>query len=369
MGSGQDVSLVSSTDSPEEVQAALAETPVEKKTDPPAGDKPATDKPATDTPAADKPATDKVADPAPDAGTDGAETPTQRAEKASQSARARREAKIQSEIDKKIATREAARRDAEAEEARLAQLRADRAALEAEIALKKATPGTGDTPAQETPKPVLHELNADGTPKYANYEEWVDAVGQWHAAKATITAEQQRLKDKKESEQAERDRVERARLTRAEQNAVASYETKLDTFKTSTPDFDATLAAAQEAVQEIVDDLGDGALNVIDRYTVHDADHGPAIIHYLAQHPDEMRRIAEMPVPKQLAHLGRLDERLAAASPSAPARTERPPVSSAPDPISPVGGSPTSSTVPLEEESYQAYKARRDREERASRGR
>jgi hypothetical protein len=365
----QDISLVSSTDTPEQVQAALAETPVVEETKKPdAAAPPATD----DTAAADKAAADKAAADAAAAAketppADGEETAVQKAEKASKTARERRTEKIQSQIDKSIATREAARRDADAEEARVAALKAERAALEAELALKRATPPAPETPDAGAAKPKLADTQADGTPRYANYEEWVDAVGAWHAAKAQAASNQSVETLKQEQTQAERDRIDHARATRAEQNAVASYESKLDAFKTSTPDFDAVLTAAQEAVQEIVEDIGPDALHVLDTYTVHDAENGPAIVHYLSQHPDEMRRIAELTIPRQLAALGRLDERLAPAS-KKPAQRAKPPVSSAPDPITPVGGSPTSSSVPLEDEPYTVYKARREREERVARG-
>jgi hypothetical protein len=360
----QDISLVSSTDTPEQVQAALAETPVVEETKKPEAAAPpaADDKAAAEKVAADKAAADAAAKETPPA--DGEETAVQKAEKASKTARERRNEKIQSQIDKQIAARENARRDAEAEEARVNALKAERAALEAELALKKALPATD---AAAPPKPKLADTKADGTPRYANYEEWVDAVGEWHADRAKAVTTQSVETLKKEQTQAERDRIDHARAVRAEQNAVASYESKLDAFRTSTPDFDAVLSAAQEAVQEIVEDLGKDALHALDTYTVHDAENGPAIVHYLSQNPDEMRRIAELSIPRQLAALGRLDERLAPAS-KKPAQRAKPPVSSAPDPITPVGGSPTSSSVPLEDEPYPVYKARRDREERAARG-
>lgn len=368
----QDVSLVSSTDTPEQVQAALAETPVvETKPATPAADQAAADKAAADKATADKAAADAAAAAATPAGETppGEETAVQRAEKASSTARERRNAKIQSQIDENIAKRENARRDAIAEEARVQALRAEKAALEAELALKKATPTGTETPAPDAAigaKPVL--TNPDGSSNFANYEEWVDAVGAWHAKRAQAATDASVTAFKKEQEQAQRERIDRAQASRAEQNAVAGYESKLDAFKTSTPDFDAVMTAAQDAVQEIIADLGDQALHVIDTYTVVDAENGPAIVHYLSQHPDEMRKIAELTIPKQLAALGRLDERLASATPNKPARTPKPALSSAPEPMTPVGGSPTSSTVSLEDEPYPVYRVRREREERAARG-
>jgi hypothetical protein len=357
-----DITLVSSTDSDEQVAAALAgptaDTSAVKK--PAAPETPAPAAPATpevpatpETPAAEVP---PVVDPSAEPVVEPVVEPPKPETNSERRAR-----KIQAQIDDATRRKHDAARAADAEEARYKELKAKREALE-------ATPAA--VPAADK-RPQLADLNADGTPTYANYEEWVEASHVWSEEKATKAIATARTEIEaslvEKQTTADRARIEHDTAARAEQDALASYETHLVGFRATHADFDAVLASATEHVAELVEDYGPDVLNVVDRYAIYDADNGPAINHFLAAHPDELRRIVALPVPQQLAALGKLDERLNAAT-STPAPAARPAVSSAPAPIKPVGGSPTSSTVSPEDESYTAYKARREREERVARG-
>jgi len=81
---------------------------------------------------------------------------------------------------------------------------------------------------------------------------------------------------------------------------------------------------------------------------------------HLMQNPDQARAIANLPEHAAVAKIGML------AAQMAPVRR---PVSQAPPPITPVSGSSTKSSVPLDEVPYQDYRRIRESQIRANRGR
>jgi hypothetical protein len=371
-----DITLVSSTDSPEEVQAALTGKTVEAvKAENEAAAAAAKAAEPPPVPAA-KPAADAKAETPAEPAAPANETPEQKAERERTAPWQKRLNKIQTQIDEFTEKKHQTRREAEQEELRLANLRREAAELEAKLAAGKSatpapaaaadkTPTLSDAPS--VPAPKLEDLNADGSPKFKNYEAWMDAHSEWTIAEAARRSEAVAKRAAEEARNADRARIERATADRETQNALAHYGTRLEEFKTTHADFDAVVDAAQPIAQGIVEDLGPDAFAIIDRYTTVDADNGPGIVYYLAQHPAEMERIAKLSPPLQLAALGKIDARLEAAS--TPARPPvAAPVTKAPEPIKPVGSSPTTSGVAPDDEDYQAYKARRNAEERAARG-
>lgn len=383
-----DITIVSTTDSPEQVQAAL--------TGKPAAD-PAPATPSAETPAAATPA-DADAEPAtppaaPDADAAPAtppasETPEQKAEREAQeqltatraNRREKRKQSIQEEINELVARRGSVRRDVEAEEARIAELRAKREALEngttpaaaappaTPPATAPATPPAAGTPVFDKPQPKIDDKNEDGSAKYPNYDDWVIGLTNWSNERAEFIAEHKATEKLTAKERADRARIEHETAVRAQSETLATYQSKLAEFRKATPTFDADYQDAAEDIEAIQQELGPNSLDVIDLYTTRDADNGPAMVHYLVTHPDEMKRIAALPAPLQLAALGKLDGRFDDASPTA-RRPVAPPVTRAPEPIKPLGSSPTPAVTPdPDNETYEEYKARRNREELAAAG-
>lgn len=343
------VTLVSTTDSPEEVQAALTNKPVVV--------------PVEETPPAEPAATEET--PA-----ETAETPEDK-QAASEAGRllAKRKNKIQEQIDTEVRRKHEARLDAEAEEARLYELRRQRQELEA--AAKPATPEkpAGPTAADLAPlgraEPKLDAVDDAGTAKYATYEDYLSDHAVWTREEA-ILATRKVLDDDKVADRA---RIERDSTNRVVHERLADYNAHLEEFKKAHVDFDAVYENAKDAVQETLVGLGPNALRVIDGYTVFDAEDGPALTYYLLQRPDELKAIAMKAPPQQLVHLARLEAQIRPAGakrtgPSAVAAVE----TRAPAPIKPVGSGPTATTVSPDEESFQDYKARRNRELRARQG-
>jgi DNA repair exonuclease SbcCD ATPase subunit len=349
------ITLVSTTDSAEEVQAALTNKPVEKPAE----------KPAETDEAGEK----QAAPPA--------ETPEQEAERESReeaseagSALAKRRAKIQAAIDKDIQRKTAARLDAEAEEARVNELRRQREELEAAMPQREAQkadapPATPDGPLGR-PEPVLDAVDDKGNAKYANYEAYLSDHAVWTKEEAILAVR----KEVEQKELADRARIERDSTNRVVNERLAAYNANLETFKKTHADFDAAVEDAREEVQATLIGLGKDAMKVIDGYTIFDAKDGPALTYYLLKHPDELKGIAALPPPQQLVKLARLEERItptpAGAKKNGPSAVAA--ETKAPEPIRPVGSGPTATTVPLDEESFQDYKARRARELRAKQG-
>ena len=351
------ITLVSTTDSPEDVQAALTGKPVETKPEeqPAEGETPPEEKPAGETPAE----------------TEGeGETPAEK-QAASEAGRllAKRKNKIQEQIDAEIRRKHEARLDAEAEEARLHDLRRQRQELEAAapkppVAAAAATTTEPNAPLGR-PEPKLDALDDKGEAKYATYEDYLSDHAVWSREEAMLAARKVLDDDKV----ADRERIDRESTNRVVHERLATYNANLEEFKKAHVDFDAVFADAKDAVQETLVGLGPNALRVIDGYTVFDAEDGPALTYYLLKRPDELKAIAMKAPPQQLVHLARLEAHLRPAGakragPSAVAAVE----TRAPAPIKPVGSGPTATTVSPDEESYQDYKARRNRELRARQG-
>lgn len=348
------ITLVSTTDSAAEVQAALTNRPVV-----------ADEAAESDAPEQDAPATP--------------ETPEQEEARESREASeaggalAKRRQKIQKDIDAEIRRKNDLRRDAEAEEARLYELRRQRQSLEAAQALPPppeaaallapAAPAEPGAPLGR-PEPKLDAVDAAGDAKYGTYEDYLTDHAAW-AKEEAILATRQVFAEK---EQADRERIERESTSRVVNDRLATFNTALETFKKTHADFDATFAEAKEHVQETLVAIGPQALKTIDGFTVFDSENGPALMYHLLKRPEELKAIALKAPAQQLVHLARLDERLNPAGakrktgPSAGVDTK------APEPIRPVGSGPTATSVPLDEESYQDYKLRRSRELRGRTG-
>jgi hypothetical protein len=348
------ITLVSTTDSAEEVQAALTNRPVVAAVEEAAGEAPAGDEVA-------------------EANETPEQTEARENREASQAggALAKRKTKLQKDIDEQVWRKNALRKDAEAEEARLYELRRQRQELEAAAAPAPvptpepapAAAAAADAPLGR-PEPKLDALGADGDAKYATYEDYLSDHAAWSKEEAILAAKQVFA----EKEQADRVRIERESTSRVVNDRLATFNTQLEAFKKTHADFDATFAETKEAVQETLVGIGPNALKVIDGFTVFDAQDGPALMYYLLKRPDELKAIALKAPPQQLVHLARIDERLKPAGakrngPSAASVDTR-----APEPIRPVGSGPTATSVPLDEESYQDYKLRRSRELRGRTG-
>jgi len=358
------ITLVSTSDTPEQVLEALTGRPSDaKKPTEPAAETPPAEPPKEPTEPAKEPAKEPPAEPAA-AAEETAEQKTERETREASEAGSRlnkRKQSIQAEIDELTGRKYNVRRDVEAEEARLGELKRQREELETK---QPKPPEAKAAEPAERPEPKVDAVGEDGTAKYATYEEFLSDHTKWGLEQSEAIIKRALAA----KEQADRERIERETVSRAANEHLARYQSQLEEFKKTHADFDAAYDDAKDSAQALRIAMGPDVFHTIDGYTVFDAEDGPGLTYYLLKHPDELKAIASKPQPQQIIHLSRLEARIRPEvvqkpGPASPAAPE----TKAPEPIKPVGSGPTATTVPLDEESYQDFKARRERELRARR--
>jgi len=356
------ITLVSTTDSPEDVQAALGAPPAEKPAETPA-------EPPAETSAPPETPSEPPADETPEE-RETRETSEAGRRLSQASHLSRRKQSIQADIDDLTRMKMQARMDVEAEQARLAQLRYQHEQLappspptDTPPAPPAVSGAPAGQPAEGRSEPKLDDLDDKGSAKYANYEEYLSDHAKWIREEAVLAAR----KIVEEERFAERARIEHDSASRVVNEHLTKYNADLDEFKKTHADFDAVFEEAKAEVQEALVALGPQALKVIDGYTVFDAEDGPALSYYLLKHPDELKAIAMKAPHQQLVHLARLDTRLRTGAAKPGPSPVAAPITKAPEPIKPVGSGPTATTVPLDEASYQDFKLQRERDIRARR--
>ena len=189
------------------------------------------------------------------------------------------------------ARREAERR-AEALERELASLRQQQPAQHKPQSIEKA--------------PAIADFNYD-------VDAWSQAMSEYAIAQAESRVEQ-KISAKTQQER--------------QQSAQKSFEERAAKYAAEHPDFD-----------QAVDDLGRTVRfspEVIEAIGV--SDHGPAVVHYLAQHLDEADRIARLPVHLAAVQLGRIEAQVSQPKPK--------PVTNAPKPAPTLGGGAAASKDP-----------------------
>jgi hypothetical protein len=149
---------------------------------------------------------------------------------------------------------------------------------------------------------------------------------------------------------AERDRRDaEEKLAVERQKVIQTWATKVQSAKSSMPDFDEVVASSDVVVN---DDIRDAIL---------ESDVGPQILYHLAENDDLGKKIAGMSPKAALREIGKLEERFA-AKPNA--KTETVAKSKAPAPINPIRGGTSAADVPMGSDgefhgTYAQWKAQR----------
>jgi len=210
---------------------------------------------------------------------------------------------------------------------REAETRAERAERERdELRARLDAMSAQAAPVKETPRP--------DRAKFANDEEYIEAVAEWKA--------DERLA-KREREQAEaKAKAEREQLTTNWQKAQERAKAEID-------DYEAVIKASDVQLP--------GHLH----QAILESDVGPHLAYYFAKHPDEAKRFAGMSATTALRQLGKLEDRLADESDDEPAPKASPAPavekSKAPAPITPVKDGRAVDPGPAN--SFDEYRARR----------
>jgi hypothetical protein len=196
------------------------------------------------------------------------------------------------------------------------QREAERRADMAEARLDALTPATPSAPAAAI-TPEWSRLKAlPGAPKADQFENYDD----YTAALATfVTDTRQREYDTRRQTYLQEQTQKEAHAVKATQ-----WQERLTKARADNPDLDATLDP-------------DVPMSLPMQYLAMESPVGIELLQYLSAHPDESQRMSTLHPAEVYRSMGKLEERLSAAStPSGPARA----ISHAKPPITPLGSSP-----------------------------
>ena len=171
-------------------------------------------------------------------------------------------------------------------------------------------------------------------PTFKTYEEYLEALTDWKTEQKLKARDAKQARAEAESKQAEKldawaKRVEAIR-------AEPEYE-----------NFDDVLRTADEI--QVPAAIGEVIL---------DSEVGPQLAYWLAKNMGEYQRIAALGPLAAARELGKIEAAL--TKPAEPAQAPKPKVSSAPKPITPVGGRPSGTTKTPDEMEFQDYKRWRE---------
>ena len=220
---------------------------------------------------------------------------------------------------------------------RIAKLNARAERLEAENAELKRLAGVKPAAAaEETPALPVDSNGKPVRPKlsdYPTYEAHEDALAVYEEALADWTFE---------------DRTKRQTAQAKQTEAAKAWEDRTEKIRVKHPDYNEKINALQIPNTPAVPVVRDA---------IAESEVGPEILYHLAQHPDEAKRILTLSPVRAVVELGKLEAKL---TPPAAAPKQKTKVTSAPDPVTPVGGKGTASPKPLHEvDDFSEYEKRR----------
>lgn len=230
--------------------------------------------------------------------------------------------------------------------------RAQIADLQRRLAALQTTPPPS---SPTTPEPV--KIDVGPKPKeedFKTFGEYLEARDVYNEKAILARVEAERKVS--DAARAAKDQADAA--ARDHQQRESTFQTRFNAARAKIENFDAIIqAGANLPVGPMMTEA------------IKDSEVGPEIMVYLAQNPQEAERIAALGPGPQIKAIGRIEERIASkASAPEPKQTPAPapvvakPVSKAPAPPATVGGSPTKSTVDLNEADFATYKAVREAE-------
>lgn len=225
----------------------------------------------------------------------------------------------------------------------------ERDALKARIAELEKKPE--EKPSASSEK--RDEAKAKPDPKdFSTYEEYVEALSEYKAEQI----------------------VER---TLAKREQTAENQSKQETLQAKFDAYNAGVEQAREKYDDFDDVVGQSTpIPQSAQVAIIGLENGPEIAYYLGQNPEVCERLVELvddPVAVAV-EVGRIAAGLAggkppakavaaSAAPAKPAAAARP-KTQAPEPVKPMGGGTTQSTIPLDELPYSEYRRRRMAERR-----
>lgn len=194
------------------------------------------------------------------------------------------------------------------------------AAAERKLAELRAAPrqpaSTEPAPAAPSGAPPATKPTVE---QFENYEEFVEALTDWKA---------EQREQARERAEAERERE------RENERAKSAWDAKQEAAREKYADYD-------DAVNQ------DLAITPVMQHVILRSEQGADLAYYLGSHPEECQRLASLDDVQAARELGRLEARLApASSPSVPTTKTPTRSSSAPAPIRPVAAASPASGAP-----------------------
>jgi chromosome segregation ATPase len=227
----------------------------------------------------------------------------------------------QERIQELAAKRKEAEADAEAARREAAELKARLQALSAQA-----------TPLEDSGKPLRSQFATD--------DEYIEALADFKAKQAIAKREQEQAQARAEAEEAE---------------LASTWNRRQEQVMKALPDYAEVVAKSEVSVPPHV------------YRAILESDQGPQLNYYLCLHPEEAKRIAQMPPIRAIKHLTALERDLAAIEQEEEAvevdkDKPKPQKSKAPPPIDLPKSTP--SATPSTTNSYEEYKRRRQAEQR-----
>jgi hypothetical protein len=165
--------------------------------------------------------------------------------------------------------------------------------------------------AQKTELPTNNEPTRE---QFENYEDYIEARATYRAELKAAELVDKKLNEKEQTERSAREAVQNRTISEHWTKREAAFTESADDYE------DLVVPFVQEEMQQI---------DLTTRRAIVESDLGPNILYYLAKNPDEFERIADLSPLRQIAEIGKLEDKVA----KPPAKK----ASNAPDPIKPVG--------------------------------
>ncbi len=178
-------------------------------------------------------------------------------------------------------------------------------------------------PEKPKPKPEDFILD-DGSGQY-NHAAFTEAMADWKAEQII----NQRLADQEA-------KAKQAQAQTEAQRVANDFKKREGSFADAVDDYGEVADVAIGTWKQLASESQAPALDAISG-SILESDHGPELLYYLGQNPDEAERIAKLSPTRAVMALGQLEAQLAEQEPEKgkEARTSTP-VSHAPEPITPI---------------------------------
>lgn len=167
--------------------------------------------------------------------------------------------------------------------------RAEREELQRQLQARETPPEAPKPPEFEEPEPNIND--------YETLEEWQRDVGAWNRRLAKFEMKQEL--DARLQNVITPEKVQAAQIQQ-------SFESNLTKYREDHPEF-------SKLAQKMIDQ-GVPTTPLMNTHFVHAGEMGPKLMHYLALHPDECRRIAALPQGPQLVALGKVESKIEAGA-------------------------------------------------------